>query len=82
MESRQIIKRFLATEKSTITKEAEGKYSFEVDRRANKYQIKSAVEDESALITANKFQVTACDVYRSRLVCDHQILMSRHFGSF
>lgn len=45
MEARKIIKGFLTTEKSTILKEAEGKYSFEVDRRANKYQIKSAVED-------------------------------------
>ncbi|MCP4570623.1 MAG: 50S ribosomal protein L23 [FCB group bacterium] len=54
MKSREIIKRLLTTEKSTIAKETEGKYSFEVDRGANKYQIKSAVED--------LFQVTVASV--------------------
>ena len=44
MEPREIIRRFLATEKSTIAKESEGKYAFAVDSRANKYQIKDAVE--------------------------------------
>ena len=45
MESRKIIKRYLTTEKSSIAKEGEGKYAFEVDRQANKYQIKKAVEE-------------------------------------
>lgn len=44
MDSRIIVKQFLATEKSTIAREA-GKYEFKVDRRANKFQIKRAVED-------------------------------------
>jgi large subunit ribosomal protein L23 len=44
MEPRKIIKQFLATEKSTIIKENEGKYAFAVDARANKYQIGKAVE--------------------------------------
>lgn len=44
MDSRMIIKQFLATEKSTVARE-EGKYAFRVDRRANKYQIKRAIED-------------------------------------
>ena len=44
MEPRAIIKQFLATEKSTIIKETEGKYAFAVDVRANKFQIKDAVE--------------------------------------
>jgi large subunit ribosomal protein L23 len=44
MEPRKIVKQFLATEKSTITKENEGKYAFAVDRRANKHQIKKAIE--------------------------------------
>jgi large subunit ribosomal protein L23 len=44
MEPREVVKRFLATEKSTIIKENEGKYAFAVDARANKYQIKDAVE--------------------------------------
>jgi large subunit ribosomal protein L23 len=44
MEPREIIRKFLATEKSTIAKETEGKYAFAVDSRANKHQIKDAVE--------------------------------------
>lgn len=44
MEPRTIIKQFLATEKSTIIKETEGKYAFAVDIKANKFQIKDAVE--------------------------------------
>lgn len=44
MEPRTIIKKFLATEKSTLTKETEGKYAFAVDSRANKHQIREAVE--------------------------------------
>ncbi|MCK5127975.1 MAG: 50S ribosomal protein L23 [candidate division Zixibacteria bacterium] len=44
MEAFKVIKKFLATEKSTIARE-EGKYSFEVDRRANKYHVKHAIEE-------------------------------------
>ena len=44
MEARAVIKQFLATEKSTLAREAEGKYAFVVDSRANKVQIKDAVE--------------------------------------
>lgn len=44
MEPRAVIKQFLATEKSTLSKETEGKYAFAVDARANKFQIKEAVE--------------------------------------
>ena len=44
MEAFNVIKKFLATEKSTMARE-DGKYSFEVDRRANKYHVKQAVEE-------------------------------------
>lgn len=44
MEPRSILKKYLITEKSALNKEAEGKYTFEVDKRANKNQIKNAVE--------------------------------------
>ncbi len=44
MDPRKIIKQFLVTEKSTITREREGKYAFAVDDAANKHQIKTAVE--------------------------------------
>lgn len=39
-----IIRRPLITEKSTVQKEANNKLAFEVDRRANKIEIKNAVE--------------------------------------
>jgi len=40
----RILKRPLITEKSTAEKDQRNKLSFEVDRRANKIQIKEAVE--------------------------------------
>ena len=43
MDVRDIIKRPLVTEKSTIL-QGEDKYTFAVDPRANKWQIKQAVE--------------------------------------
>lgn len=39
-----VLKRPLLTEKGTDQKETMNKYLFEVDRRANKIQVKSAVE--------------------------------------
>jgi large subunit ribosomal protein L23 len=39
-----IIKRPLVTEKSTRQRESENRYIFEVDRKANKIEIKRAVE--------------------------------------
>lgn len=39
-----ILKRPLVTEKSTVEKDARNKLCFEVDRRANKIEIKEAVE--------------------------------------
>ncbi len=44
MDRYQIIKKYLLTEKSTDAKEKENKYFFEVDRRANKIEIRQAVE--------------------------------------
>jgi large subunit ribosomal protein L23 len=40
----QIIRRPLVTEKSTQQKEANNQYAFEVDPKANKIEIQSAVE--------------------------------------
>lgn len=40
----EIIKRPIVTEKSNILADLYGQYTFEVDRRANKLQIKGAVE--------------------------------------
>lgn len=44
MESRGIVKQLLSTEKSVQARTAESKYTFVVDRDANKHQIKDAVE--------------------------------------
>lgn len=44
MDQYQIVKRPLITEKGNIQKESLNKYLFEVDKRANKIQIKEAVE--------------------------------------
>ena len=41
---REVIRRPLITEKATQLQEAGGKYSFEVDTRANKIDVKRAVE--------------------------------------
>jgi large subunit ribosomal protein L23 len=44
MELYQIIKRALMTEKSTLGREAANQYNFEVDPKANKIEIKQAIE--------------------------------------
>ena len=41
---REVIRRPLITEKATHLQESVGKYSFEVDKRANKIDVKRAVE--------------------------------------
>jgi large subunit ribosomal protein L23 len=55
MEAEQIIRRpLMLTEKGTKLRDADNKYLFEVDRRANKVQIKKAIE--------KLFEVTVVDV--------------------
>jgi len=44
MDIYSVIKKPLVTEKSTIARDEENKYFFEVDRRATKIDIRSAVE--------------------------------------
>ncbi|HUH66293.1 MAG TPA: 50S ribosomal protein L23 [Syntrophales bacterium] len=44
MDMHHVIKRALITEKSTSAKDESNKYIFEVDRRANKIEVTSAVE--------------------------------------
>ena len=44
MHNFEILLRPLITEKSTIIQDTKNKYGFEVDRRANKIQVKRAVE--------------------------------------
>ena len=44
METSSIIKRVVNTEKTTRDKQKNNKYVFEVDKRANKVEVKKAVE--------------------------------------
>ena len=44
MDAYQVIRRPLITEKSTAQRDALNAYAFEVDRRANKVEIRQAVE--------------------------------------
>jgi large subunit ribosomal protein L23 len=44
-DSRTIVRRALITEKGTALREARNQYLFEVDRDANKIDIKRAIED-------------------------------------
>jgi large subunit ribosomal protein L23 len=41
---RHIIKSHITTERTTLMKQKNNEYVFEVDKRANKYQIKTAIE--------------------------------------
>ena len=59
MQMHEIIRKPLITEKNAAL-QAEGKYSFEVDKRANKVQVKNAVE------TGFKVTVTAVNVVSMR----------------
>jgi large subunit ribosomal protein L23 len=45
MHSYEILKRPILTEKSNFQSDYLGQYTFEVDRRANKHQVKEAVEE-------------------------------------
>lgn len=45
MDIRNIVKKPIVTEKASIAKEKENKYTFVVDKDANKYQIKQAIEE-------------------------------------
>jgi large subunit ribosomal protein L23 len=44
MDIRNIIKKPMVTEKAAFAKEKDNKYTFVVDKEANKFQIKQAVE--------------------------------------
>ena len=55
----EVIRRPLVTEKSTQQKEASRQYAFEVNRRANKNEIQSAVE---RLFKVKVLEVRTCNV--------------------
>ena len=64
MLSYQVIRRPLITENSSLLREGRNQYLFEVDRQANKFQIKNAVEalfkvqveDVKTLLVRGKFR--------------------------
>jgi large subunit ribosomal protein L23 len=58
-EAHQVIRRPLVTEKSTQQKENNNQYAFEVDSKANKIEIQSAVE---RLFKVKVSQVRTCNV--------------------
>jgi large subunit ribosomal protein L23 len=69
MQIENIIKRpLLLTEKGNVLRETQQQYLFEVDRRANKIQIREAVE--------SLFKVTVTDV-RTMIVRGHMRRMGR-----
>ena len=53
MEARDVLKRPVITEKSSEAMAAEDKYTFDVDTRANKTQVKIAVEEIFDVKVAN-----------------------------
>ncbi len=59
----EILKRPLVTEKSTTEKEESNKLFFEVDRRANKIEIKTAVEK---IFKVNVLDVTTMNIKGKR----------------
>lgn len=50
---RNIIRRVLTTEKGTRLQEAENQYAFDVERRANKLEIRAAVEQQFGVKVAD-----------------------------
>ncbi len=70
METYQVIKRILITEKSTIAREESNKYFFEVDRRANKVEIGKAVEKlfNVKVVDVNVMQVLGKKKRMGRLI--------------
>ena len=65
----EVLKRPITTEKSNLLKDNQRQYVFEVDLRANKHQIKEAVE------TAWKVNVVSVNVLRTSR-------KRRHYGRF
>lgn len=70
MMPQEIIKRPLITEKTNIQKEMSNQLSFEVDRRANRIEIKRAIEDifKVKVAAVRTLQVTGKIKQRGRIV--------------
>ncbi len=70
MIAQEIIKRPLITEKTSIQKEMYNQLTFEVDRRANRIEIKRAIEDIFNVKVADvkTMQITGKTKRRGRIV--------------
>ncbi|MFW6068710.1 MAG: 50S ribosomal protein L23 [Chloroflexota bacterium] len=66
MHWREVIRRPVITEKSSILADEENQYTFEVDPRANKVQIKQAVELAWPDVIVEKVRVTNMPAKRAR----------------
>lgn len=66
MHWRNIIRRPLVTEKSNFLADTNNQYTFVVDSRANKLQIKQAVELAWPNVTVDKIRVANMPAKRSR----------------
>jgi large subunit ribosomal protein L23 len=58
-ETQRIIRKPLVTEKSTQQKESSNQYAFEVERKANKIEVQSAIE---RLFKVKVIEVRTCNV--------------------
>ncbi len=67
MHWREIIRRPMVTEKSNFQADYLNQYSFIVDRRANKVQIKQAIELAWPDVTVEKIRVANMPAKRSRV---------------
>ncbi|HID53685.1 MAG TPA: 50S ribosomal protein L23 [Anaerolineae bacterium] len=67
MHWREIIRRPMVTEKSNFQADYLNQYSFVVDRRANKMQIKQAIELAWPDVTVEKIRVANMPAKRSRV---------------
>lgn len=66
MHWREVIRRPVVTEKSNILASEENQYTFVVDSRANKIQIKQAVELAWPEVTVDKVRVANMPAKRAR----------------
>ena len=62
----EVIKRPVITEKSQVASETARQYTFEVDRRANKFQVKEAVEAAFPNVTVVKVNIMNVPPKRGR----------------
>jgi len=69
----EILKRPIVTEKSNFQSDMLGQYSFEVDRRVNKHQIKQAVETVFD-VTVERVRVINVPAKRARRYGRRQVM--------